>query len=543
MTTVAELLGNLGIAVDFESVAKAQSALNQLRQSTKEAVATAELGAALKHVHGDAKQAAALIGVSYDAAGAKAEQAKKRTEAWGKMTTAWGRVARGAIYGVGAALGALYALQRAGTVGDEFTGAASKIRGMTDDVEQQKRLQDQLFESAQRTATGYGDVAGLYQQVGKAAQANGRTLEQAAVIVDTINMGVKASGAPAKGAADALQQLAQGLGSGVLRGQEFNSIIEQAPFIIDLVAKSLGKTRGEMRKMADDGKLTSKVVLKAFESQRSAVEDAFGKRLPQVGDFFTRMRNTVSKELATLFADKDVANGLSDMFSSLTGVLVGLIRVLADVGGWFGRNRAAMYVLIGIIAAVKLAMIALGIASTVAWAMTLAPAVLIGAAIGVLVLAVIGLAIAFRRHLGAAARWVGNLFRDIARTITGAFQAVFDWIGDRLQALWDRIKKIANEAKNVALAPGRAVIGAVKGLAGSMGKMLPAKMRGATAGTTAATAPAAPAGGTSINQTANVTINAPPGADAQQFAAIARREVKAGLTEQWRGVAKGGGVA
>ena len=542
MTTVAELFGLLGIETDFNSVATAMGALSALRQATDDATKTAELSAALNHVHGDAKKAAALIGISYDEAGAKAEQAKKRTEAWGKTTAAWGKAARFAVWSVGAAIGAVAALRGLGSIGDDFTGAASKIRGMTEDVEQQKQLQDQLYASAQLTATGYGEVAGLYQQVGKAAQANGRSLEQAAALVDTISKGIKASGAPAEGARAALTQFSQALGSGKLRGEEFNSVIEQAPYLIDIIGTSLGKTRGEMRKLAEGGKLTSKVVIEALEKQRGAVDDAFAKRLPQVGDTFTRLRNRVSKELATAFARPGVARGLESAFAGLSTALVAIVRALAAVGGFFAEHEPLLWVVVAAVAALEAGYIALAIASTAAWIAALSPAAIVAAAIVAVVAAVVVLAIAFRKQLAAAAQWVwravkkvGEAFVELPGTIRRAVQAVIDWGAAKLQALWNFAVRVANKVKSVVVdsplgavkGAAKSAIGAIGGLAGvDLSPKLPALARG---------------GDQNITQTANVTINAPAGADAAAFGAAARQGTVDALTGLSRGAKKGVG--
>ena len=542
MSTVAELFGLLGIETDFNSVATAMGALSALRQATDDATKTAELSAALNHVHGDAKKAAALIGISYDEAGAKAEQAKKRTEAWGKTTAAWGKAARFAVWSVGAAIGAVAALRGLGSIGDDFTGAASKIRGMTEDVEQQKQLQDQLYASAQLTATGYGEVAGLYQQVGKAAQANGRSLEQAAALVDTISKGIKASGAPAEGARAALTQFSQALGSGKLRGEEFNSVIEQAPYLIDIIGTSLGKTRGEMRKLAEGGKLTSKVVIEALEKQKGAVDAAFAKRLPQIGDMFTRLRNRVSKELAAAFARPDVARGLESAFAGLSTALVAIVRALAAVGGFFAEHEPLLWVVVAAVAALEAGYIALAIASTAAWIAALSPAAIVAAAIVAVVAAVVVLAIAFRKQLAAAAQWVwravkkvGEAFVELPGTIRRAVQAVIDWGAAKLQALWNFAVRVANKVKSVVVdsplgavkGAAKSAIGAIGGLAGvDLSPKLPALARG---------------GDQNITQTANVTINAPAGADAAAFGAAARQGTVDALTGLSRGAKKGVG--
>ncbi len=522
MTTVAELFGLLGIQTDTRSFLAASDALRRLKDDTDRATMTAELSAAIGHVAGDAKKAADLIGVKYDEAGLKAKSAKKQTEAWGKATAAWGRAARTAVYAVGVAFGALASLRGLGSIGDEYTGAASKIRGMTEDVAQQQRLQDQLYQSAQLTATGYGEVASLYQQVGKAATANGRTLEDAASIVDTINKGIKASGAPAAGASAALTQLAQALGSGRLRGEEFNSVIEQAPFLIDVIGKSLGKSRGELRKMAEQGQLSSKVVLRAFEQQKGAVDDAFAKRLPQVGDLFTRLRNRASKELAAIFARKDVAEGLTSLFQGLSDALVVVVRGLAAVAGFFADHPDLFKVLLVAIVALEAAFIAESIAATIAWLATLGPIAAGAMLITGLVVAVVGLAIVFRRQLVGAAHavWgalkkVGDVFLGLPGAIRRGIEAVVRWGRQSLQAVWDFAVQVANKVKSVIVdTPLSWVKGVARSAVGTVGKM-------AGVDNLAARMPALARGGgaATVNQTINapVTIHAQTGATADDI--------------------------
>ena len=527
MTTVAELFGLLGIQTDTRSFLVASDALRRLKEDTDRATMTAELSAAITHVAGDAKKAAALIGVNYDEAGLKAEQAKKRTEAWGKAMAVWGRLSRTAVYAVGVAFGALASLRGLGSIGDEYTGAASKIRGMTEDVAQQQRLQDQLYQSAQLTATGYGEVAGLYQQVGKAATTNGRTLEDAASIVDTINKGIKASGATAAGSSAALTQLAQALGSGRLRGEEFNSVIEQAPFLIDVIGKSLGKNRGELRKMAEAGQLTSKVVLRAFEQQKGAVDDAFAKRLPQIGDLFTRLRNRASKELALMFARKDVAEGLRSIFDGLSTALVGVIQGLASVAGFLARHPDLTKAILVVVVALTAAYIAMGVAAGAAWIAALGPVALVAAGVMAVIAALVlfrdkalkvlavvafpltglvGLIIAFRGHLRDIARLAVRAFGGIGSAIRAVVEPVFVWFKAKYDWLKGKVDWIVDKYQQVK----GAVFGTEEGKAQWQALMRP----GASTGAPITTAAQSPRAGTT-NITQNQTINAPVTVNAQ----------------------------
>src|SRR5699024_8635005 len=90
-------------------------------------------------------------------------------------------------------------------------------------------------------------------------------------ITRTINEAIKLSGGSAASADAAITQLIQGLQSGVVRGDEFNSIMEQSPRLAQAMADGLGVTRGELRAMAMDGKLSSEVVINAIRSQGDVI--------------------------------------------------------------------------------------------------------------------------------------------------------------------------------------------------------------------------------------------------------------------------------
>lgn len=412
-TTVGSLFAKLGIDLDGVSFAKADAALAKLREHTERLSQSAQLRDALELVSGNAQKAASLVGLSFDATEIKAQRAAKRAAHWGKAVKGASQVASAAMAGVkwvGVGTAALYGV---GKLADAYTGARSRINQLTDSTAQQVRLQDQLFASAQNTATAYDNVVELYQQTAVAAKANGRTLEQGAVIVDTINKAIKASGASADGASKALVQLGQGLGSGVLRGEEYNAVLEQAPILVDLIGKSIGKTRGQMRAMADSGQITSKMILKALESQKGAVDAAYAKRLPQVGDLFVRLRNTISKSLSEVFQKKEVVEGLTAAFKGLTTALVAVIQGVAAVALYLAKHPGVLKAVTAAVVALAAAFVAMKIAAVLAWLAALSPAIAVAAAIAGLIVAFI----LFRKQITKAFVWVSREWESLWNAI------------------------------------------------------------------------------------------------------------------------------
>lgn len=444
---IASLFAKLGIDIDAATFAAADAKLQALQQRAEEV---------MQRVRSNNEHFDQIVLDTGRAARAQHEERLAWIEDWKKnaktgidWTKAYRRtvegltkvyrVARAAVIGVfvgGAALKGL------GHLADGYTGVRNRLIQLTDDTARQTRLQDSLFKSAQDTAVAYSDVGSVYQQVATAAKANGRSLEQAVVLTDTINKAIKSSGANAEGASRALQQLGQGLGSGTLRGEEFNAVIEQAPVLIDIIAKSMGKTRGEMRKLAEGGQLTAKVILKALEQQKGAIDAAYAKRIPQVGDLFVRLRNTISKALSEVFQKKEVIAGLTAAFKGLAAVLVGVIEFVAAVSLALSRNPELLAAVAGAVAALTAAFIALKIEAAIAWLVALSPIAAVAAGI----IALLAVIIIFRNQFGKAIGWIGRqwdgFWRAVDRKIKNfgaGFMAFFRGIGDGIRSAFHYI--------------------------------------------------------------------------------------------------------
>ena len=170
---------------------------------------------------------------------------------------------------------------------DEFKNLEARIKIATGEGAQFETSFAGVKRVALDTNSALSETGTLFARLVKASEEGGMAAalaqERALGLTQTINQTIQLSGGSADAAKAAIAQLIQGLQSGVLRGEEFNSVMEQAPRLAQALASGLGVTTGELRNMANQGQLTAEVVMKALEGQSDAVAREFGKLPPTVG--------------------------------------------------------------------------------------------------------------------------------------------------------------------------------------------------------------------------------------------------------------------
>ena len=153
---------------------------------------------------------------------------------------------------------------------------------------------------ANETFSSIANTGELFARITQASTTLGLAQGEILSVTKTINEAIKLSGGTAASADAAIIQLVQGLQSGVLRGEEFNSIMEQSPRLAQAMADGLGVTRGELRKMANDGKLTSEVVIDSVRSQTKVIEDEFATLPVTFGNSIQLLKNTMFEFVGSL---------------------------------------------------------------------------------------------------------------------------------------------------------------------------------------------------------------------------------------------------
>ncbi len=203
------------------------------------------------------------------------------------------RSAFGSLQGMLAAAGLGIGIHEIIEAADAFESLKARIKiatgegvAFTSAFEGVKQIANATFSSVESTGE-------LFARISQSSQALGMSQKELLSVTETVNQAMKLSGGSAASVDAAITQLIQGLQSGVVRGEEFNSIMEQAPRLAQAMADGLNVTRGGLRAMAMDGKLTSEVVINALRSQKEVIEGEFATLPTTVGNSLQLLKNTL----------------------------------------------------------------------------------------------------------------------------------------------------------------------------------------------------------------------------------------------------------
>ena len=210
---------------------------------------------------------------------------------------------------------------------DAYTSMQNRLKLVTATQKELNQATNDTFAIAQRTAQAWEGVVQVYQRFADNAKVLGINLKQVASLTDTVSKSIAISGASAASAEAALVQFGQALASGVLRGEEFNSIAEQAPGLLKAIATGLGVNIGELRAMANQGKLTADVVVKSLDKAKGSVDNLFSKTDFTIAQSFTQLNNATIK----FVGEAGKANGAASLLSSTIYSLSQNLDTIANV--------------------------------------------------------------------------------------------------------------------------------------------------------------------------------------------------------------------
>ncbi|MGL6010325.1 MAG: tape measure protein, partial [Shewanella oncorhynchi] len=153
---------------------------------------------------------------------------------------------------------------------------------LANSVKQNEKLADvteRVFNIAQNTRSSVDATANLYQKLERSTRNYNVSASELVTLTETINKGFIVSGATVQEAETAITQLGQGLAAGALRGDEFNTVNENGNRLIIALADSMGRTTGEMRKLAEQGKLTTDTIVKGLLKQANTIDTEYNKTI------------------------------------------------------------------------------------------------------------------------------------------------------------------------------------------------------------------------------------------------------------------------
>lgn len=393
VNTTANAANSVSAAINNTATAAVNSANQsgeQIRASaTNTATATAQsaqsasqtisstLGNATANVQSNAKGASAALnamGQSGKDAGAKAKDklneaansaqsvANNAENARGRITDMGAAASRAATMGVGAMSGlaarvqdvtsnvsgliaayvSLQGLLKTFELSDASTNLTARLNIVNDGKQSVDELSDMIFSAAQRAGVSFNTMSEFVSRVGMTAKDafsnNGEMIKFAEVLQKAFAI----SGTGSTEAGFAMLQISQSLASGVLQGDEFKSISENAAIVLEAVAKYMGKSRAEVKKLSSEGKITSQILKNALLSASDEINEKFSSMPNTFGTTWTMFVNTANRAFGKVLKRfEQLAN--SKQFAKVVTVASAALYKLADAVNWVIDKVVELY--------------------------------------------------------------------------------------------------------------------------------------------------------------------------------------------------------
>lgn len=272
-----------------------------------------------------------LVKVDAKEAKAGAEQVK------GVLTELGGAASRatGAVAGLWAAFAIKDAIEGLGAVVQHYQDIQNKLRVVTNGTADLNNVSKETLSIALETRTAWSATVTLFSRISQNAQDLNLGQRQILDFTKQVNQAVVVSGATAQEAQAALIQLSQGMASGTLRGDELRSVMEQLPIVADVIAKKFGATRGELRALGREGKLSSKLIIEAFHEASADLEEKFGKTIPTLSQSWQEFGDRATEAIGKI----DAKIGASRALTKLLDVMGQSVSLLGEgVSGAIGAS-------------------------------------------------------------------------------------------------------------------------------------------------------------------------------------------------------------
>nr|DAS15351.1 MAG TPA: tail tape measure [Caudoviricetes sp.] len=450
------------------------------------------------------------------------------------------------LKGAVAAYATVQTVGKALDLSDTLTSTAARLSMMNDGLQTTNDLQNMIYQSAERARGSYQATADAVSKLGTMAGDAFASSGEVVAFMEQVNKQFTIAGTSASGMDAAMLQLTQAMGSGVLRGEEYNSILEQAPNIIETIANYLDVPKGKLKEMAAEGVITADVIKAAMFAAADETNAKFEAMPKTFGQIATSFRNTALMAFQPVLSKLNaiansasfqqfvsgvaagaatIAEGLlmvvellmsifsvvSDNWPIISPIIYSIAAALALYYGYLMLVRTAEIVGTGIKAALALASYAHAAATgTEASATAAATAAQLGFNTALLacpitwiVLAVMALVALFFAAIAAVNKFAGTTLSAIgivsgAIAVAGAFignifVAMINFTMDVFAALWNYIAAFANFFANVFNDPvasiarlffdlADTILSLLEALAGAIDALFGSNLAGAVSG-------------------------------------------------------------
>lgn len=237
-----------------------------------------------------------------------------------------------------------------GTVGviklaDSYTTLQNKLQNVTTSQEQVNQLTSELVDLSVRTRSGLEATTTAFARFDRALKNMGKSQEDSLRLTETVNKALIVSGATTQEAQSALLQLSQAFNAGRLMGDEFRAVSENMPIVLDAIAKALGVPIMDLKKLASEGKITSKVMFDAFNQMASEIDKTFAKTTPTVAQSLVNLRTKAIEFFGELDKSygitKRISEAISGLANNLDKAVIALVAFAAIAAIAFAPKIAA----------------------------------------------------------------------------------------------------------------------------------------------------------------------------------------------------------
>ncbi|MBS5835214.1 MAG: tape measure protein [Neisseria sp.] len=212
---------------------------------------------------------------------------------------------------------------------DAMQSINSQVRQVVSSESEYLSVQRQLLDVANNTRASLESTSSLYVSTSRALKDYGYTQQEILTFTEATNNAMAIGGVQAQQQAAALMQLSQALGSGVLQGDEFKSIAEAAPILLDTIAEYMGKSRAEIKKLGSEGQLTADVIFKAISGASEKFGEQAAKMPMTMGQALTVFSNNWQSMVSKLLNDSGAMSGIASIIKMIADNLNLVVPIMA----------------------------------------------------------------------------------------------------------------------------------------------------------------------------------------------------------------------
>lgn len=255
---------------------------------------------------------------------------KKATRANGSLKTLIGTVA------------SLAAVKKGMDIADSYTNTNARLGMITSSPAEQAALQNDIFASANRSRGSYTETANAVAKMRMLAGDSFGSNQEAIGFTELLNKSLKVSGAGQAEQSAAFLQLTQAMAAGKLQGDEFRSVMENAPMVADAIAKYMGKSKGELKELSSQGLITSDIIKNAMFNAADDINGKFNSMPMTFADVWNQIKNTGMQafggvfEKANAMLNSDMGQAAVENLTGLVFMAAGAFSSLLDAIGWVG---------------------------------------------------------------------------------------------------------------------------------------------------------------------------------------------------------------